>query len=202
MIIKQRLSLFLVVVFILSIPSMTLAFNAEESDAFYLGAGSANIELKDNNALLSGSNINGGVRVGILWILFGELGYGATRYSDIINVSGIKKKIDFRTTGPYVGGGLMLPIRKMLLGAKAHVSKLNKWSEEIFVEKTVVDGVTIFNEVAESRKSGNIDFESYFAFVIFGGFFEAGIRRDVILLTDSSVTNSFGPYLSINFRYK
>ncbi len=157
----------------------------------YLGAGSSNIELRDSDELLSGSNVFGGVRLGLFLTVFLELGYAAISYSDQVDQAGLQKEIEVRTTGPHVGLGLLIPIRKVQLGIKAQRSPNNRWSQEI---TDVATGAT------DSNISGDIDYDSYFAFVRMGeaGVFELGVRRDQIRSTDSILTNSFGPYLAFN----
>lgn len=171
------------------------AFEPGDNDAFYLGFGSANIELKDSDELLSGGNAFGGVRLGLFWTVFFELGYGAVDYSDTVVDPGINGgqpvSIDFRTTGAHYGLGLLVPIRNTRLGVKAQRSPNNRWAEEI---KDADSGLTL------SNVSGDIDFDSYYVFAQFGetGIFELGVRRDRIRSTDSVLDNSFGPYLAFN----
>ncbi|MBI4081570.1 MAG: hypothetical protein HY423_03060 [Candidatus Lambdaproteobacteria bacterium] len=172
-----------------AIPGLASAYEAADSDAVFLGTGSSNIEVRDSDELLSGSNVFGGARIGLFWTLFVELGYGAIDFSDRVLVSGVKKRIDFRTTGGFYGVGIMLPIRNLALGVKATQSFDNKWSQEI---------TDVTTNTVDSRTSGNIDYNSYFAFVRIGRFFELGARRDEIKNTDSVVTNAFGPYVALN----
>jgi len=182
----------LVLANLMAFPSFVTAFEASENDAFYLGYGSANIEVRDSTDLISGQNVLGGVRVGLFWTFFMEFGYGAVEYSDKVEIEGAKKKIEFRTTGPHVGIGLLIPIRKILWGIKYHTSPDNKWSEEVTDTSTKVI----------NRTSGDIDFDSYFVFVrLFNNTFEFGIRRDLIKKTDSIVDNSFGPYFLLNIPF-
>ena len=180
----------LVLVWLLPLPA--LAFEPAENDDFYLGFGSANIELRESNELLSGENVFGGIRIGLFWTVFLELGYGAVTYSDSVLVGTEQRTIDFRTTGPHGGLGFLIPIRAILLGFKAQRSVNNRWAEEI---TRTLDGTTI------SNVSGRIDYISYYVFTRFGdkGWFEVGVRRDQIKNTDSVLSNSFGPYLAVNF---
>lgn len=174
-----------------STPGVAPAFEPEENDAFYIGFGLSNIEVSDSDGLLSGSNVLGGVRVGLFSTIFFELGYGAISFDDRVEIAGVLQNIEFRTTGPHFGLGFLLPIRAILLGAKYHRSVNNRWSEEVI---DATSGATI------SRISGDISFDSYFVFTRFGegGWFEVGVRRDQIRETDSVLTNSFGPYLMFN----
>ena len=103
--------------------------------------------------------------------------------------------MNFRTTGPHYGAGLIIPIRAVQLGMKMQRSVNNKWSEEI---KDQATGTTV------SNVSGDITFDSYFAFTRIGeeGSFEIGVRRDLIKETNSVVANSFGVYLAWNISLK
>ena len=190
---SRRLATWMAVGLVLAwvFPLPALAFEPAENDDFYLGLGSANIELRENNELLSGENVFGGLRIGLFWTVFLELGYGAVTYSDSVLVGTEQRTIDFRTTGPHGGLGFLIPIRAILLGVKAQRSVNNRWSEEI---TRTLDATTI------SRVSGRIDYISYYVFTRFGdkGWFEAGVRRDQIKNTDSVLSNSFGPYLAVN----
>ena len=191
---SRRLATWMAVGLVLAwvLPLPALAFEPAENDDFYLGFGSANIELRENNELLSGDNVFGGIRIGLFWTVFLELGYGAVTYSDSVLVGTEQRTIDFRTTGPHGGLGFLIPIRAILLGFKAQRSVNNRWAEEI---TRTLDGTTI------SNVSGRIDYISYYVFTRFGdkGWFEVGVRRDQIKNTDSVLSNSFGPYLAVNF---
>jgi len=57
-----------------------LAFEAKDSDAFFFEFGSANIEVRNSTELLSGDSVRDGLRLGLFWTFFLELGYGAVRY--------------------------------------------------------------------------------------------------------------------------
>ena len=171
------------------------AFEAADNDAFYLGLGSANIEIRNSDDLLSGSNLFGGVRLGLFSTFFWELGYGTVGYADTVEIGGVLQDVDVRTTGAHVGFGLLIPIRNVRLGTKIQRSPNNKWVEEIKDSST---GVT------NSNISGDIDFDSYYVFVQFGetGGFEVGVRRDRIDSFDTVLENSFGPYLTVNISLK
>ena len=99
-------------------------------------------------SVISGTNTLGGVRIGLFSTVFIELGYGTVGYVDRVNIDGVKKDVEFRTTGPHAGLGLLIPIRNIRLGAKFHTSPGNKWSEEVTDSDT---GVT------DSRTSGDIE---------------------------------------------
>ena len=172
-----------------------LAYEAADSDAFFLGAGSSNVEVQGSTDLLSGSNVFGGVRLGLFWTVFVELGYSSVAYFDRASVGGVAQNISFRTTGANAGLGLILPIRNVRLGAKYLRNPRNRWVEEI------TDPVT---GTVAARISGDIDFDTYNVFVLFGetGAFEVGVRRDLIRETTASVSNSFGPYLAWNISLK
>ena len=195
---KRFLSLFLfsAALLVLAMASPAAAFEAADNDDFYLGFGSSNIEVKDSEGLLSGSNVLGGVRFGLFWTVFAELGYGAIRYNDKVrnSLTGNDTIVDFRTTGAHFGLGFLIPIRAINIGWKFQRSPNNRWNEEINEVTPIGD------PVSTTRKSGEIDFDSYFAFARFGesGWFEVGARRDLIKSTDSILTNSFGPYLMFN----
>lgn len=171
------------------------AFEPADNDAFFLGAGSSNVEVRDSTDLLSGSNVFGGVRLGLFWTVFVELGYGAVTYGDTVTVAGVDQSISFRTTGANFGLGLILPIRNVRLSAKYLRNPNNRWVEEA---TDPVTGTTLY------RNSGGIDFDTYDVAVQFGnsGAFEVGVRRDLIRDTDSAVTNSFGPYVAVNISLK
>lgn len=176
-------------------PSAAMAFEAADNDAFYLGAGTSNIETNNSNELLDGSNFLGGIRIGLFWTLFIELGYGNIAYLDTRDVGGVTEEVYFSTTGPHGGAGLIIPIRAIQLGAKYQRSINNKWSEKRTDQST---GTTI------SNISGDISFDSYFVFTRMGetGAFEIGARRDLIRDTDSVVSNSFGVYIMWNISLK
>lgn len=190
---SRRLATWMAVGLVLAwvLPLPALAFEPAENDDFYLGVGSANIELRENNELLSGDNVFGGLRIGLFWTVFLELGYGAVTYSDSVLVGTEQRTINFRTTGPHGGLGFLIPIRAILLGVKAQRSVNNRWAEEI---TRTLDGTTI------SNVSGRIDYISYYVFARLGdkGLFEVGVRRDQIKSTDSVLSNAFGPYLAVN----
>ncbi len=168
-----------------------LAYEAKDSDAFFLEFGDANIEVRNSPELLSGDSLRGGLRLGLFWTFFLELGYGRVHYSDTVPISGVKTDIDFRTTGANYGLGLMIPIRKVRLGLKYVRSPNNRWSE---VQKDNVTGTQL------SAIKGNINFDSEYVFTQFGekNWFEIGVRRDLIRNTTSVLENSFGPYIAFN----
>jgi hypothetical protein len=175
---------------LVSLPmGVALAYDAADSDAFFLELGHANIELRDSTELISGSSVRGGVRIGLFWTVFAELGYGAVTYNDEATVLGVKENIDFRTTGANLGLGFLIPIRNLRIGFKAERSPNNRWSEIITDTQT---------QTQLSAMKGNINFDSYQAFVLIGRYFELGARRDQIRSTSSVLTNSFGPYLALN----
>jgi hypothetical protein len=167
------------------------AFEAKDSDAFILGAGSSNIEVSNSTGLLSGTNLFGGVRIGLFWTVFVELGYGAVTYSDTVLVGGARTQIDFRTTGANAGLGFLIPIRNLRLGLEGIRNPNNRWSEK---HVDVATGTTT------SDVSGGLNFDTYNVFAQFGqkGQFEVGVRRDRIRSTNSILKNSFGPYISWN----
>jgi hypothetical protein len=193
---KRILSLLCAALLVLGTAMSAAAFDVADNDDFYLGLGSSNIEVKDSEGLLSGSNALGGVRFGLFWTFFAELGYGAIRYNDKVrdSLTGNDIFINFRTTGAHYGVGFLIPIRAINIGWKFQRSPNNRWNEEVNEVTPVGD------PVSNLRKSGKIDFDSYFAFARFGesGWFEVGARRDLIKSTDSLLTNSFGPYLMFN----
>ncbi|MDH5752680.1 MAG: hypothetical protein OEZ59_09725 [Deltaproteobacteria bacterium] len=173
--------------------SSALAYDAGESDAFYIGGGSSNIEMKTTDDIISGQNILGGVRIGLFWTFFLDFGYGAIQYWDKVDISGVKYDLSFRTTGAHYGIGTIIPVRKMRLGVKALQSPNNRWEQEL-VEP--ISG-------AKTVKSGSLTFLSTFAFVQFtyqGGSWELGARRDLINDEQIEVSNSFGPYLALNIQ--
>jgi hypothetical protein len=176
---------------LMAAPAPARAFEAKDSDAFFLGGGSSNIEVRDSDDLLSGSNAFGGVRLGLFWTVFVELGYGMVGYNDTVVINGVSKSVDFRTTGANFGAGFIIPIRAVRLGLRGVRSPNNRWSEVI---KDAITGAT------DSNISGKIDFDSYFVFTQFGqtGWFEVGVRRDRIKSSTSVLENSFGPYLAFN----
>ncbi len=176
-------------------PSAVMAFEAADNDAFYLGLGTSNIETNNSDDLLSGSNMLGGIRIGLFWTFFLEIGWGNIAYFDTQNVGGVTEEVLFSTTGPHLGAGLIIPIRAIQLGAKYQRSVNNRWSEE---RKDQLTGTTI------SNISGDISFDSYFVFTRMGetGAFEIGARRDLIRDTDSIVANSFGVYIMWNISLK
>ena len=170
------------------------AAEAADHDAFFLAAGSANVTVKESNALLSGSAIWGGFRIGLLSFVFVELGYGTVGYSDTVDVAGSVKRIEFRTTGANYGLGIVVPIRKLRMGARFQRHPNNRWAEEVTDQTT---GTT------ESNISGDIDYDSVSVFgQFFAGKLEAGVRRDIIRDTDSQLENSFGVYLMWNIQLK
>ena len=65
---------FVILSLLICFPSFAWALDANEHDSFYLGLNLANVEVKDNPAILSGGNAIGGVKKGLFWILFAELG--------------------------------------------------------------------------------------------------------------------------------
>ena len=172
-------------------PEPAHAYEAKDSDAFFFEVGQSNIEVRNSTGLLSGFSDRGGLRVGLFWTFFLELGYGAVRYSDTVDVGGTKTHIDFRTTGANYGLGFMIPVRKLRIGLKYVKNPHNRWSE---IQTDAVTGNPI------SNIKGNIDFNSEYVFTQFGekSWFEIGVRRDVIKNTTSVLENSFGPYLAIN----
>lgn len=176
----------------LFVSPMAAAFEPADNDDFYISLGSSNIEVRDSGDLLSGANISGGLRIGLFSTFFIEFGWGNIAYSDQVTVNGVKERIEFTTLGPHLGLGFLIPIRAFQIGARAQASRGNKWTEE----RTDVDtGSNI------ARISGNIDFDSFYLFARLGetGLFEIGVRRDRIKTTDSVLTNSFGPYIMLNF---
>ena len=168
------------------------ALESEDHDAFFIGVGTANITVENSNALLQGSTVIGGIRFGLLSIFFLELGYGAVSYSDTVDINGVTKHVRFRTTGGNYGAGLVIPIRKLRLGARYQRHPNNKWSEEITDDST---GVT------DSNISGDIDFESESVFGQFlEGRLEVGVRQDTIRSSDSALQDSFGVYVMWNVK--
>lgn len=174
------------------------AFDPAENDAFYLGVGLANMEVQSSTGLLAGSNLAGGLRLGLFWTVYGELGYGALYHSDTVDVAGTPTEINFRTTGAHLGLGFIVPIRAIKLGFSYRLSPSNRWAEETLDVTNPATPLTL------SNVSGGVDYESYMVFSRFGqdGWFEAGIRRDQIKSTTSSLTNSFGPYFAFNIIQK
>ena len=171
-------------------PASLLALEAADHDAFFIGGGSSNVEVKGSNALLDGTNIAGGVRIGLFSIFFAELGYGTIGYFNTVNLAGTPTRVSYRTTGPNYGGGIAFSIRQMRLGVRMNQSFNNRWQQRRVDDNT---GVEIDNI------SGRIDFNSYFVFTQFGeGVWEIGIRRDQFQENTSQVTNSFGPYITVN----
>jgi len=168
------------------------AYEAKDSDAVFLEIASANIEVRNSTELLSGVADRGGVRIGLFWTVFLELGYGAVRYSDTVPISGVKTRIDFRTTGANYGLGFMIPIRKIRLGLKYVRSPNNRWSE---IQTDDATGTQL------SAIKGSINFDSGYVFTQFGekNWFEIGARRDIIKNTTSQLENSFGPYIAFNY---
>lgn len=172
--------------------SKARAIESADHDAFFLAIGTANITVRDSTALISGNTLFGGIRFGLLSFFFIELGYGTVGYSDTVEINGSVKEIEFRTTGPNYGLGLVIPIRKLRIGARFQRHIGNKWSEEIVDRDT---GVT------ESNISGDIDFESESVFgQFFDGKLEVGIRQDTIRSTDSVLEDSFGIYVMWNMK--
>ncbi len=170
---------------------MASAFEPSENDDFYLSMGSSNIEVRDSDDLLSGTNVSAGLRIGLFSTFFIEFGWGNIAYSDQVTVNGVTEAIDFTTIGPHIGLGFLIPIRSFQIGARAQAARGNKWTEE---RTDVATGTNI------DRKSGDINFDTYFLFTRLGekGLFEIGVRRDRIRTTNSVLTNSFGPYIMLN----
>ncbi len=190
---KAFLSIMMSCVIFIS-PFNIFAFEAGDNDAFYLAAGSSNIEVKEGNQLLEGGNVFGGIRLGVFSWLFVEGGYGAITYEDTYSDGTDSFTASFRTTGPHLGVGIVIPIREFIIGVKAQSSHSNKWSE------TVVKTDNLGTETEISGQAGDISFDSYFIFSQFlERSFEVGIRRDAISENDSIVTNSFGVYFMANF---
>ncbi len=181
-----------------TLPGRAAAIEAEDHDAFFLALGTANISVRDSDALLSGSAFWGGIRIGLLSFLFVELGFGTVRYSDTVDrtdpvtMTTTQQNIKFRTTGANFGLGLVVPIRNLRLGARFQRHPNNRWAEDITDANT---GSTI------SNRSGKINFDSITVFGQFiEGKLEVGMRRDIIRETDSVLENSFGVYLMWNIK--
>lgn len=180
--------------FVLILTSSAQALEVGDLDAFFLGFGTSNIEVKDNTELLDGQHVGGGLRLGIFSWLFIEGGYGAISYSGSFQDSTsdsspeVEKELSFRTTGPNLGLGFVFSVRNFVLGAKISKSINNKWIEEVSIDGS-----------KETNTSGDINFDSYFIFAQFlEQSFEVGIRRDAIEENDSLLENSFGVYLQLN----
>ena len=191
---KLRVAAILALTFSLAtvFPHRVQAAEAADHDAFFLALGSANITVRDSNSLLSGEAFWGGFRIGLLSFAFVELGYGTVRYSDTVDVAGSVKRIEFRTTGANYGLGIIVPIRKLRIGARYQRHPNNRWAEEV-IDQT--SGTT------ESNISGDIDYDSVSVFgQFFEGKLEAGTRRDIIRNSDSQLENSFGVYLMWNIQ--
>lgn len=142
---------------------------AEEGklDKFFLGLGTANINFKGSGALSLGLNVYGGGRFGLYRIFYFEVGYGAIFFDDETQESGATKTINFRTTGPFVGFGALVPIRKMVLGINILGSFLNRFSKEVTDLKT---------GDLESKTSGEINFISLSIYTQLGEEFEIGFQ--------------------------
>ena len=170
-------------------------FEAKDNDQFFISYGSSNIEVKGGSDLISGSNFHGGVRVGIFWTFFFELGYGAIEFRDSYKDpgTGAMKDLYFRTTGGNYGFGTLIPIRNLRLGMVASRHAGHRWAQIVTDQTTGAQ---------DSRVAGRIDFNSVRTFVRFGqlGSYEVGVRREIIRKTDSVVSNSFGPYLGWNIN--
>lgn len=175
-------------------PRSARAIEAGDLDAFFLALGTANISVRNSDALLSGSTLWGGFRLGLLSFVFLELGFGTVQYSDTVDVNGVTENFDFRTTGANYGMGILIPIRNLRLGARFQRHVNNKWSEK----RTNADtGATI------SDISGDIDYDTQSVFGQFlEGRLEVGMRQDIIRETDSALESSFGVYLMWNFLQK
>lgn len=168
------------------------AIESADHDAFFIALGTANITVENSDALLQGNTVIGGIRFGLLSFFFLELGYGTVGYSDTVDINGVTKRFSFRTTGPNYGMGLVIPIRKLRVGARYQRHPNNKWSEEIIDDTT---GVT------DSNISGDIDFESESVFGQFlDGRLEVGVRQDTIRSSDSALQDSFGVYVMWNIK--
>ncbi|MCZ6474588.1 MAG: hypothetical protein O7A08_05930 [SAR324 cluster bacterium] len=167
------------------------ALEAKDHDAFFLAFGTANITVRNSDALLSGSTAWGGFRLGLLSFLFAEVGFGAVEYEDAVDVGGQVQQIKFRTTGVNYGLGIVVPVRALRMGIRFTRSSNNRWAEDTSDATT---GATITN------KSGRIDYDSLMVFgQVFEGNLEIGLRRDFIRETDSELLNSFGVYFMLNF---
>lgn len=174
-----------------AVPRSARAVEAADHDAFFLALGTANISVRNSDALLSGNAFWGGFRLGLLSFLFFELGFGNVTYSDTVDVNGSPKQIEFRTTGANYGMGILVPIRNLRLGARFQRHANNKWSEEV---------TDVNTNTTDSNVSGDIDFDTVTVFGQFlEGRLEAGMRRDIIRETDSQLESSFGVYLMWNF---
>ena len=169
-----------------------LGIEAADHDGFFLGGGSSNIETS-NGDIMTGSNVLGGARIGLLSIFYMELGYGSFGYRDTVDIAGVQKDVTTQAFGPFYGAGFSFQVRKMFLGARVTQSFNNRWTEEIKDTLTAV---------VDSRQAGRIDYDSYFAYTQFGtpnvGNVEIGIRRDMIRENTSIMKNSFGPYIMFN----
>ena len=142
---------------------------AEEGklDKFFLGLGTANVNFKGAGALSLGLNVFGGARFGLYRIFFFEVGYGTIFFEDETEGSGATKNIRFRTTGPFVGFGALVPVRKMVLGFKILGSFLNRFSKEVTDEQT---------GNLESNTSGDINFISFSIFTQLFEVYEIGFQ--------------------------
>ena len=108
----------LLVTHALLLPFMAVAFEPAENDDFYLSLGSSNIEVRDSDDLLSGSNVSAGLRIGLFSTFFLEFGWGNIAYSDQVNVAGVTEAIDFTTIGPHIGLGFLIPVRSFQIGGR------------------------------------------------------------------------------------
>ena len=190
---RTRLVFFLGLLFILAAGTPSaLAISAADHDAFFLGAGTANITVKNSDDLISGTTFFGGYRVGLFSIFFLEIGYGTVGYSKTVEIGGVMKDITFRTTGPNGGVGFLLPIRKTRLGLRYVRNPRNKWSEVVTDVDTLLE---------ESNISGDIDYTTRSIFGQFAnGTIEVGMREEEIRESNSVLDTSFGVYFAYNIK--
>ena len=165
---------------------------AEEGklDKFFLGLGTANVNFEGGGVLSFGANIFGGGRFGLYRILFFEVGYGTIFFDDETQEAGAAKDISFRTTGPFVGFGALVPVRQMVLGVKILGSFLNRFSKEV-TDSTTGD--------LESKTSGEIDFISISIFTRLGERYEIGFQYYDFGDNDAKVADMIGIFGVFNF---
>ncbi|HEX9843586.1 MAG TPA: hypothetical protein VGC20_12590 [bacterium] len=158
-----------------------------ELDSFWLGIGTSNVTQGDSFEL--GIHIDGAFRFGTIGNQFAEIGYTTTYVTYNVNVGGLVREASFRTTGPFVSYGVLIPVRNRHLGLRAMVAAV------AFEEELADRGGAVVTE-----ESGSMVDAAGMLFFVLARIHEVGLRYDSFVSNKSTAQSAFGVFYNIHFQ--